>query len=133
MTIDEETRRHNIYVDRTIDHENYSMKEIKNLLVVLKINLTTIEIADVMKKINNMLYDKNIIKYDDFTYKDNGYKKTLMTQSHNTSNGISNKFVYHKDNTFILELIFGGLFSLYLIHYSLENYSLNIYNILQNI
>lgn len=44
-----------------------------------------------------------------------------------------NNFVYHKDNTFILELIFGGLFSLYLIHYSLENYSLNIYNILQNI
>lgn len=44
-----------------------------------------------------------------------------------------NGFVYHKDNTFILELIVGGLFSFYLIHYSLENYSLNIYNILQSI
>jgi hypothetical protein len=88
-------KQHSNYIFK---YENYSMKEIKNLLVVLKINLTTIEIADVMKKINNMLYDKNIIKYDDFTYKDNGYKKTLMTQSHNTSNGISNKFVYLKDN-----------------------------------
>ena len=31
---------------------------------------------------------------------------------------------------FLLEIIFGGLFSLYLVHGSLENYSYNVYDII---
>ena len=40
-------------------------------------------------------------------------------------------FKYTNDHTGWIDIIFNGVFTLYIVHYSLENYSLNIYEILK--
>jgi hypothetical protein len=72
-------------------YEKYSVEYIKQLCSFLHIELNTIEIIDIMKMLDKMLKSENIVKIDDYT--DNEYKKTLLSQAHNTSGGISNKFI----------------------------------------
>ena len=43
-----------------------------------------------------MIKSKDIVKYDNF--KDEEYRKTLLCQNHNTSNGSINKFVNIDNN-----------------------------------
>ena len=39
-------------------------------------------------------------------------------------------FNYISDNTFLIDVLCGGAFTLYLVHYSLENYTLNVNDII---
>ena len=39
-------------------------------------------------------------------------------------------FNYISDEAFYLDLVFSGIISIYIIHYTLDNYSINIYDIL---
>ena len=39
-------------------------------------------------------------------------------------------FNYISDDAFYLDLVFSGIISIYIIHYTLDNYSINIYDIL---
>lgn len=73
-------------------YEDYSIKHIKELCNVLNIELTNIEIIEVMRELDNMLHSMNMVKSDDPT--NDEYKKTLLSQAHNTSGGASNKFIY---------------------------------------
>jgi hypothetical protein len=78
-------------------YEKYSIFYIHELCKILDIKLNNNEIIQIMKQLNEMLNSKNIVKSDykkDTKYKtDKEYKKTLLTQSHNTSGGLSNKFI----------------------------------------
>ena len=47
---------------------------------------------------------------------------------YNYVNGLG--FNYISDDSFYLDLVFSGIISVYIIHYTLDNYSINIYDIL---
>jgi len=72
-------------------YEKYSMYEIRALCKELDIELTNVQIVHIMKELDRMHNSKDIVKVDN--HADKLYKKTLLSQQHNTSGGISNKFV----------------------------------------
>lgn len=80
------------YVNFIFIYENYSVHYIKQLGKVLNINLNVLEIMQIMKKLDEMHNNKSIVKVDDDTNTE--YRKTLLSQSHNTSNGKNNKFIH---------------------------------------
>ena len=78
-------------VDFIFRYEDYSIYYIKRLCSILNVNLNNFEIIEIMKELEDMLNNKNIVKKDN--PKNPQYRKTLLSQDHNTSNGKSNKFV----------------------------------------
>ena len=72
-------------------YEDYSVYYIKKLSSVLGVQLTYMEIIEIMKELENMINDKNLIEHDD--HSDENYQKTLLCKNHNTSGGKNNKFV----------------------------------------
>ena len=72
-------------------YEDYSVYYIKKLSSVLGVQLTYMEIIEIMKELENMINDKNLIEDDD--HSDENYQKTLLCKNHNTSGGKNNKFV----------------------------------------
>jgi hypothetical protein len=72
-------------------YEEYSVFHIKQLCKVLHVKLTDIEIIKIMKELDAMLKSEDIVPSDNFN--DEQYKKTLLCRQHNTSGGLSNKFV----------------------------------------
>ena len=72
-------------------YDNYNVHYIKKLCFVLNIILDNDDIIDIMKKLENMLNSKDIVKIDDNT--DTEYTITLLSQHHNTSNGKTKKFI----------------------------------------
>jgi hypothetical protein len=72
-------------------YEEYSIFHIKQLCKVLNVKLTDIEIIKIMKELDAMLKSEDIVPDDNFN--DELYKKTLLCRQHNTSGGLSNKFV----------------------------------------
>lgn len=81
------------FSDFVFKYESYSVNEIEKLCSILNVNLETIEIIEIMKELEDMLNSKNIVEFDDFTWKNEKYKTTLLSQDHNTSSGKMNKFV----------------------------------------
>jgi hypothetical protein len=79
------------YVDFIFRYENYSVYYIKKLCDVLNVNLNNNEILEIMKELDNMHNSKDIVKNDDLS--NEIYKKTLLSQNHNTSNGKTNKYI----------------------------------------
>ena len=71
-------------------YENYNVYYIKKLCATLNINLDNNDIIDIMIQLESMHNSKKIVKKDDS--KDAEYRKTLLSQDHNTSNGKTNKF-----------------------------------------
>lgn len=90
------------HVDMVIRYEDFSIFQIQNICNFLKINLTIFQIIEIMKKLDDMHVSENIVKVDD--NKNEDYRKTLLSQAHNTSNGKNNKFVNIPKN--ILENLF---------------------------
>jgi hypothetical protein len=88
-------------VDFIFKYECYSVNYIKQFCKVLNINLNIIEIIEIMKELDNMHNSSSIVKWDDFSNEE--YRKTLLSQSHNTSNGQTNK--YNNLNINVLEEI----------------------------
>jgi hypothetical protein len=78
-------------VDFIFKYEYYSVNYIKELCKVLNINLNIIEIIEIMKELDNMHNSKSIVQWDDYSNEE--YRKTLLSQSHNTSNGQTNKYI----------------------------------------
>ena len=72
-------------------YENYNVYYIKKLCATLNINLDNNDIIDIMIQLESMLTSNDIVKKDDPNDKE--YQKTLLSQSHNTSNGKTNKFI----------------------------------------
>lgn len=72
-------------------YEKYSIHEIRLLSQELGIQLSTSDIIDIMQKLNKMHTSKDIVEIDNS--RNSLYKKTLFSQDHNTSGGMSNKFV----------------------------------------
>ena len=72
-------------------YENYNVYYIKKLCSTLNINLDNNDIIDIMIQLESMLNSKKIVKKDDNS--DAEYRKTLLSQDHNTSNGKTNKFI----------------------------------------
>lgn len=72
-------------------YEDYSINYIKQLTNVLGVKLTNFEIIDIMRILDKMLNSKDIVKKDN--HLNHKYKKTLLSQNHNTSGGSSNKFI----------------------------------------
>lgn len=61
------------------------------LLDEIDVKLNNEQVTNILKKSDNMLKDKSIVKKDN--HKDAKYKKTLMSQSHNTSGGQIKKWM----------------------------------------
>jgi hypothetical protein len=78
-------------VDLIFRYEDYSVNSIKKLCTILNISIDNNDIIDIMIQLENMLNSKDIVKRDDINNKE--YQKTLLSQSHNTSNGKTNKFI----------------------------------------
>ena len=55
------------------------------------VELTTRDILDIMHELEEMHKSKKIVKNDNRN--DPTYRKTLLCQNHNSSGGLSNKFV----------------------------------------
>jgi len=72
-------------------YENYNVYNIKKVCATLNIDLDNNEIIDIMIQLESMLNSKEIVKKDD--HRDEEYRKTLLSQDHNTSNGKTNKFI----------------------------------------
>ena len=79
------------HVDFIFRYENYSVHYIKQFCNILNVNLNNNEIIEIMKELDNMLHNKNIVLHDDFNNEE--YRKTLLSQNHNTSDGKTNKFI----------------------------------------
>ena len=71
-------------------YENYNVYNIKKVCATLNVNLDNNDIIDIMIQLESMLNSKKIVKKDD--HRDAEYRKTLLSQDHNTSNGKTNKF-----------------------------------------
>jgi hypothetical protein len=84
-------------------YEKYSIHYINELCSILNVKLNLLEIIEIMKELDNMLFEKEIVKNDDFG--DELYKKTLLCQSHNTSGGASNKFIKELEVKSVLEIM----------------------------
>lgn len=72
-------------------YEDYNVHYIKQLCSVLNVTLNNNEIIGIMKILENMHKSKDIVKKDN--HRNELYKKTLLSQDHNTSDGKTNKFV----------------------------------------
>lgn len=72
-------------------YEEYSLEYIKELCNYLNINASDDEIKTIMNDLNDMLFSKDIVKRDN--HRDETYRKTLLSQAHNTSGGKSFKFL----------------------------------------
>jgi hypothetical protein len=83
------------FADFVVKYEDYSIKSIKSLCKILKIDVSTSIIIETMKHLETMLNDANIIDRDDTLdkLKDEKYKKTILSKNHNTSGGAINKFI----------------------------------------
>jgi hypothetical protein len=84
-------------------YEKYSIYYINKLCSILNVKLSLLEIIEIMKELDNMLFEKDIVKNDDF--EDELYQKTLLCQSHNTSGGASNKYIKELDVKSVLEIM----------------------------
>jgi len=76
-------------------YETYKMNPheyIKSLLNYLEIQIASNLIIQVIEYVDQLHISKDIVIKDDFTYKNLQYKKTLITQNHNTSGGKSKKY-----------------------------------------
>ena len=72
-------------------YEDYNVYNIKKVCATLNINLDNNDIIDIMIQLESMLNSKEIVEKDD--HGDAEYRKTLLSQHHNTSNGKTNKFI----------------------------------------
>ncbi len=79
------------HVDLIIRYEEYSVNQVKNLCKLLDIELSNKEILEIMIDLEEMKDSKDIVENDDRN--NSKYKKTLLSQSHNTSGGKTNKFL----------------------------------------
>ena len=73
-------------------YEKYSMREVRLLCTHLGVKLTSYQIISIMQELHTLHNSKEIVANDN--RKDEQYKKTLLSQRHNTSGGASNKFVH---------------------------------------
>ena len=85
-------------------YEKYSVNEIKKLCSILNVKLETKEIISIMKKLENMLNNDDMVKIDDYT--NENFRKTLFSKDHNTSGGKINKFINmpHPELNHLLEV-----------------------------
>jgi hypothetical protein len=74
-------------------YEEYNLEYIKKLCQFLKINKTDAELNNILIELDKLHKSSQIVKYRNF--KNTQYQKTLLTQSHNTANGKSNKYKTH--------------------------------------
>ena len=79
------------HVDLIIRYEEYSVNQVKNLCKLIDIELSNKEILEIMIDLEEMKDSKEIVENDDRN--NSKYKKTLLSQSHNTSGGKTNKFL----------------------------------------
>jgi hypothetical protein len=77
--------------DYTFVYEKYNFEYVKDLVTFLNLNLTEDTINDIMMKLKLMHVSTEIVNNDNFN--DETYKKTLYSQNHNTSNGLSKKYI----------------------------------------
>ena len=78
--------------DMKFIYERYSVSHIIRLCKVLGLKeKSVLEIMGIMKELEGMLNDKNIVLKDN--HNDDRYRKTLLCRGHNTSGGLSNKYV----------------------------------------
>ena len=72
-------------------YEDYSVNSIIEVYKVIKLNIYINVIILIMKELEDLLHSETNTLIDDLTNSE--YKKTLLSQHHNTSGGKSNKFV----------------------------------------
>jgi hypothetical protein len=72
-------------------YEDYSVNSIIELCKVMNINIYISVIISIMKELEDLLHSETNTLTDDLTNSE--YKKTLLSQHHNTSGGKSNKFI----------------------------------------
>lgn len=72
-------------------YEDYSVNSIIEVYKVIKINIYINAIILIMKELEDLLHSETNTLIDDLTNSE--YKKTLLSQHHNTSGGKSNKFI----------------------------------------
>lgn len=78
-------------VDMIFKYESYSINLINKLCNILEIELPLDKIIKIMKELEFMINNKKIVKNDNM--KNKNYRQTLLSQSHNTSNGQTEKFI----------------------------------------
>ena len=69
------------------------LEYVKKLCQFLKLNKTDAELNNILIELDKLHKSSQIVKSDNF--KNPQYQKTLLSQSHNTDNGKSNKYETH--------------------------------------
>jgi hypothetical protein len=81
-----------IHSDYIFKYENHSVFVVKEIIKTLCIDIDLNTIFKIMNELENMKNSKDIVKTDD--HNNSLYRKTLLSQNHNTSGGMVNKYVY---------------------------------------
>lgn len=81
--------------DFIFKYEDYSAYIVKQIAKLLHISIDLHSILNIMVELENMKNSKAIVEKDDHT--NEYYRKTLLSQHHNTCNGMINKYVYLMD------------------------------------
>lgn len=81
-------------VNHVVIYEQYSVNQIKKVCSILKIQLDDIQIIAIMKKLDGMFDSLNSKQS-----KNTRLTKSLLSSSHNTANGNSNKFTTLPEST----------------------------------
>lgn len=92
---------HNFIKQKKLNHFEFMYERFKKnevaytaaLIDYLNISLDIDNIKEALNEINTLHNSKDIVKKDDFSYQNLQYKKTLLTQNHNTSGGKSKKYM----------------------------------------
>jgi len=77
--------------DHVFVYEKYSLDYIKELCGVINIDVEDGVIREIMQKLDDLHNSKSIVKKDNAN--DELFKRTLLSQNHNTSGGKINKFL----------------------------------------
>lgn len=102
---------HNINLFNKFEHkadyifvyEKYSLEYIKELCKVININIEDNIITEIMQKLDDLHNSKTIVKRDNAN--NEMFKRTLLSQSHNTSGGKINKFLTEMSDIEIDDLL----------------------------
>jgi hypothetical protein len=77
--------------DMIFVYEKYNLNYVKELCEVLKIKINDDSLTDIIHKLDELHNSKSIVRHDDRNSEQ--FRRTLLSQDHNTSGGKSNKFL----------------------------------------
>jgi hypothetical protein len=101
-------------------YETFGSEQQQNIVMLLNLKLNDDQIKHISIELDNMLVSTCISKRDDKN--DDLYKKTLLTQNHNTSGGKSKKYLEYYNRAENRMILMNGKIRLFLKKFSFDLY-----------